>query len=325
MWVCAGWLRAVTSVGEPGRDRHVGSGLRPCWSVLPSPPYHGHGPRLRARQRRCRLANACCPWTGWCSPRGSVTRGGLATSGPGASASFAATPRPHGNEESYVDVFVRGTDGEAWHLRRTPTGVWSTWQPIGGQITSDPDSAANATDTGVDVVARGVDDAVWMRHADDTAWGPWFSLGGQVTSGPSISSDGTTSVVTPAASTAPCGRGRSPFKDGLTGIRSVGLPDRTLTFRVYNGQASILVRGVDGHRWRSEETRATAPGSGTHSATATNPQQLALAHPAGSCVASSRRGSGLLTVGWPVAGRGEPGSSAGSTAFIGESVPVVLD
>ena len=103
-------------------------------------------------------------------------------------------------------------------------------------------------DTGVDVVAHGVDGAVWMRHADDTGWGLWFPLGGQVTSGPSISSDGTTSVVAAR---------------GVDG----GVWVRTLTFQGWtdwypigglatsdpgargDGQTSILVRGVDGHLW----------------------------------------------------------------------------
>jgi hypothetical protein len=225
------------------------------WSILPSPPYLGTDLVFVRGIDGAVWQTHAVPGPG--GLRGWVTRGGLATSGPGASATRGHAPPPPGNEESYVDVFVRGTDGAVWHLRRTPTGVWSTWQPIGGQITSDPDSAANATDTGVDVVARGVDGAVWMRHADDSAWGPWFSLGGQVTSGPSISSDGTTSVV--------AARG----VDGAVWVRTLtvqgwtdwypigGLAGSDPDVHVYNGQASILVRGVDGHLWRATASEST--------------------------------------------------------------------
>jgi hypothetical protein len=216
-------------------------------SILPSPPYLGtdivfvRGIDGAVWETRAVPGRGGVRWWG--------TRGGLATSGPGASATRGHAPP--GDPESYVDVFVRGTDGAVWHLRRTPAGVWSTWQPIGGQITSDPDSAANATDTGVDVVARGVEGAVWMAHADDTAWGPWFPLGGQITSGPSISSDGTTSVV--------AARG----VDGAVWVRTLtvqgwtdwypigGLAGSDPDVRVYNGHATILVRGVDGHLWRA--------------------------------------------------------------------------
>ena len=172
--------------------------------------------------------------------------GGLATSGPGASAS-RGHPLPL-NPESYLDVFVRGIDGAVWHLRRTPAGVWSTWEPVGGQITSDPDAAANATDTGVDVVARGVDGAVWMRHADDTGWGLWFPLGGQVTSGPSISSDGTTSVVAARGVDGGVWVRTLTFQGWTDWYPIGGLATSDPDVRV-DGQTSILVRGVDGHLW----------------------------------------------------------------------------
>jgi hypothetical protein len=232
------------------------------WSILPSPPYLGtdfvvvRGIDGAVWETHALPGPGGLRWWG--------TLGGLATSGPGASATRSHAPP--GDPESFVDVFVRGIDGAVWHLRRTPTGAWSTWQPIGGQITSDPDSAANATATGVDVVARGVDGAVWMRRADDTAWGPWFSLGGQVTSGPSISSNGTTSVV--------AARG----VDGAVWVRTLtvqgwsdwypigGLAASDPDVHVSGGSAQILVRGVDGHVWRASSNDTSwywdAPGWG---------------------------------------------------------------
>ncbi len=213
------------------------------WSVLPS-IYHGTDFVFVRGSDGAVWYTQVAPGPG--GARGWLTLGGLATSGPGASAT-RGHPLPL-NPESDVDVFVRGIDGAVWHRRRTPAGVWSAWEPVGGQITSDPDAAANATDTGVDVVARGVDGAVWMRHADDTAWGPWFSLGGQVTSGPSISSDGTTSVV--------AARG----VDGGVWVRTLAVQGWTDWYPIgglaasdpdvrVDGQTSILVRGVDDHLW----------------------------------------------------------------------------
>jgi hypothetical protein len=181
--------------------------------------------------------------------------GGDLTSGPGASAT---------KDNLHVDVFVRGSDGGVWHRHRNINAPsigpqWSPWEPVGGQITSDPDSATNAYDLGVDVVARGVDGAVWFRRATGrTQWQDWLCLGGQVTSGPSIASDGQRTVV--------AGRGL----DGSIWLRELagqawgpwypigGLAMSDPDVRVdASGPPSVVVRGVDGALWVAQATTTT--------------------------------------------------------------------
>ena len=60
---------------------------------------------------------------------------------------------------SRLDVFVEGTDGALY--QKTWTGSsWSSWQSLGGKLTSSP--AATSPASGVfDVFVRGTDGALW--------------------------------------------------------------------------------------------------------------------------------------------------------------------
>ncbi len=85
---------------------------------------------------------------------------------------------------SRLDVFVQGTDGILWHIWSTNAGTsWSSWQSLGGKLTSAP--AATATGNQIGVFVRGTDGAVWYRHLSGTAWSSWTSVGGQVLAGTS--------------------------------------------------------------------------------------------------------------------------------------------
>jgi hypothetical protein len=86
-------------------------------------------------------------------------------------------------------VFVRGTDNGLWHRWSDDGGVtWGNWEPLGGILTSDP-AAVSWSSGKVDVVARGTDNAIWIRSwTASTGWNNWASLGGVATSGPDIAS-----------------------------------------------------------------------------------------------------------------------------------------
>ena len=64
---------------------------------------------------------------------------------------------------------------------------WHGWEGLGGQITSKP-SAVSWGPNRIDVVARGLDSAVWHRWWDGTAWRGWESLGGLIHGAPAICS-----------------------------------------------------------------------------------------------------------------------------------------
>jgi hypothetical protein len=107
--------------------------------------------------------------------------GGILTSGP-TSDLRAGVP-------GSIDVFARGTDNGLWHRWSDNGGsTWSNWEPLGGGLASSPGAVSWATNR-VDVVVRGMDNAVWMRSWNaSTGWNSWATLGGLATSAPAITS-----------------------------------------------------------------------------------------------------------------------------------------
>lgn len=77
---------------------------------------------------------------------------------------------------SALAVFGRGTDNALWWKHRTASG-WSSWQSLGGIITSAPAAAADMTDYfgPLDVFARGNNGVIWYRVWKSGAWQPWTS------------------------------------------------------------------------------------------------------------------------------------------------------
>ena len=78
-------------------------------------------------------------------------------------------------------VFGRGTDNALWWTHQVTGLVWSSWQSLGGVITSQPAAAAGATAGSGPLVAlaRGTNGALWTRvRAANGTWSGWHSLGG---------------------------------------------------------------------------------------------------------------------------------------------------
>ncbi|MEY2402792.1 MAG: hypothetical protein QOD38_343, partial [Acidimicrobiaceae bacterium] len=78
----------------------------------------------------------------------------------------------------------RGAEGSAWYRKG------STVTPLGGQVLGAPDLATWGSGR-VDLVARGTDNAVWLRTFNGSTWGNWINLGGVVIDAPTIVSWGT--------------------------------------------------------------------------------------------------------------------------------------
>jgi hypothetical protein len=64
-----------------------------------------------------------------------------------------------------------------------PSAHWSTWEWLGGVITSPPDAVAWGPNR-LDIFANGTDSALWHRWWNGASWGGWESLGGILTSPP---------------------------------------------------------------------------------------------------------------------------------------------
>ena len=110
---------------------------------------------------------------------------------------YQVFPKPTG-EESFGGtlvggpglVFVSPGQGTALFARGTNNALYqntgTSWQSLGGVLTSRPGVAAGALSVSggeaVDAVIRGSDGAVWDRELT-TAAGPWRGLGGRVLAG----------------------------------------------------------------------------------------------------------------------------------------------
>jgi hypothetical protein len=68
-----------------------------------------------------------------------------------------------------------------------PGVQWSGWESLGGRITSRPQAVSWGKNR-IDVVARGLDSAVWHRWWEGGSWRGWEGLGGQIHDAPAICS-----------------------------------------------------------------------------------------------------------------------------------------
>jgi len=116
-------------------------------------------------------------WSGWSAPLGGSLSGQTPVNRAPAACSWGA---------GRLDVFVEGTNGALYH--KGYNGAWSSWQSLGGKLTSGPAATAmTATSNEIGVFVRGTDGAVWYTHYASTssAWDKWASVGGQVYAGTS--------------------------------------------------------------------------------------------------------------------------------------------
>jgi len=81
-------------------------------------------------------------------------------------------------------VFGRGTDNALWWIHQVAGGKWSSWQSLGGVITSQPGAAGVTAGSGPAVaLARGADGALWFRMQGSGGWSAWQSFGGRLLAG----------------------------------------------------------------------------------------------------------------------------------------------
>ena len=78
---------------------------------------------------------------------------------------------------------------ELWQLIANKFGTTTSWNRLGGALTSAPDASSWGT-ARTDVFARGTDGALWQDTWNGSAWSSWASLGGFITADPSAVSMG---------------------------------------------------------------------------------------------------------------------------------------
>jgi len=60
-----------------------------------------------------------------------------------------------------IDVYGRGSNGALY--QKWYNGAWSSWQFLGGKLTSSPAAAAASGGNRIDVFVRGTDGALWWK------------------------------------------------------------------------------------------------------------------------------------------------------------------
>jgi hypothetical protein len=78
-----------------------------------------------------------------------------------------------------LDVFAQGAYHALWDKGWNATAGWSSWEYLGGYLTSSP-AATSPGDGSTDVFVRGGDGAIWYKEWNGAAWSSWPSLGGQI-------------------------------------------------------------------------------------------------------------------------------------------------
>jgi hypothetical protein len=83
-----------------------------------------------------------------------------------------------------LDVFMQGTDHALWYRHYESGSGWSSWNSLGGSLTSSP-AAVSRSAGKIDVFVRGTDGALWTRSTTNgaTSWSGWSKIAAQLLAG----------------------------------------------------------------------------------------------------------------------------------------------
>ena len=156
---------------------------------------------------------------------------------------------------SGLAVFGRGTNNALWWTHQVTGGKWSSWQSLGGIITSKPGAAGPTAGSGpVIVLARGTDSALWYRMQGSGGWTAWRSFGGRLLAGTGPAAadtqDGSFAV-------AVTGTDHQVYLFGPIGMQTYGyvnfggLSNSSPAITTLPGTAQLIVfaRGTDNVMW----------------------------------------------------------------------------
>lgn len=83
------------------------------------------------------------------------------------------------NGSNRLDTFVIGNDvtTSLYQNFSSDDVVWNGWVSLGGQLSSAPAVGAKSSGNEIDVLARGLDSAIYRLQWNGVAWQPWQTLG----------------------------------------------------------------------------------------------------------------------------------------------------
>jgi hypothetical protein len=220
------------------------------------------GGRIMRRQYRS------ATWTAWSEVPGNGAAGCAVANGPGC------TPIGVARCGDAINLFVRGTDGQAYAASISPAGAMTApWHALGQLVMGAPSATCTADGRTLELAAVGADSAIYTRRSD-----PGLAAGGW-TRAPGSTRSGTVAIAERAGVRHLLGRGRDGAAyyetlaaDGRTqiawkslGKTVTGAPaaswsgDRTLDVVALDTQGRILRRQyVEGKGWKSWATGKVA-------------------------------------------------------------------
>ena len=107
-------------------------------------------------------------WSNWISLGGQIPVG--------------TAPAASSWDSGRLDLFVEGMNGALYHKSYTGS-TWSSWENLGGKLTSSPGAAGLGEAQTIRVGARGGDGAYWYREFENGVWSGWNTLGGKLLAG----------------------------------------------------------------------------------------------------------------------------------------------
>ncbi len=173
----------------------------------------------------------------------------LGVSGPGVTSRLS----------NRLNAFKRGADNALWH--RSWNGSWSSWESLGGVLTSEP-AAVSWGFNRIDVFVRGPGNALWHRWWGGS-WSAWVSLGGKLTSAPTAASwgPGRIDVFVRGPDRAMWQRSWSGAWSSWTNLGGVLTSAPAAVSRAYN-RIDVLARGTDHGMWHKRWDGTWRPWAG---------------------------------------------------------------
>jgi hypothetical protein len=107
--------------------------------------------------------------------------------------------QPEGPLSDENDAFALASDQSVLHLGGDSLFGWSSsWQDLGGVLTSPPVALAGARGTGtLDVFGQGTDNGFWLNQSNDggSTWTGWQSIGGPFNGPPTVASPSVNDMI----------------------------------------------------------------------------------------------------------------------------------
>jgi hypothetical protein len=152
-----------------------------------------------------------------------------------------------------LDVFAQGTYHALWNKHYQPGSGWSSWEYLGGYLTSSPAATSPANGV-IDVFVRGTNGALYSKQLSGGVWGSWNNIGGQLApgTGPAVCAQNANSLDVFVQGTNGALYHKS-YTGTWTSWQNLGgyLTSSPAATSPANGVIDVFVRGTNGALWES--------------------------------------------------------------------------